>query len=210
ANWHHAKIQRDVALERNDAMLSAAEEKLRQTFHELQNAERSVDELTIRAGEAGTVVATPCRHQDGKYVDRGQSLATQIVGDRMIRVYLTSEELMHAVATPGDRVRFATTGDSGRCYQGAILNVSAASQTQFDDLALTQLAGGSLVVDPATQRAQQTLYAIDIEASDLNSDVVRNHYEQGRVWVMFDRRYEPLGLFAYRHIRDFVSQLNLN
>lgn len=202
-----AKIKRDAGIETDQHLVSAVTEDVHQSLKRVQHSRSELDGLTILAKSSGTIVSTPLADREGEFIARGAAFAKQVDGDLTIQVYLTPEELMHAVATPGQTVAFSLMGHSDRRYQGKITEVSVVSTDEFTDLALSQMAGGRIVVDPKTGESQQKLYAITIDASEIED---QTKYQQGRVWVMIQRRYEPIGLFAYRQLSDFLTKLSLN
>lgn len=201
-----SSLNRDVAREEGPEALAVAEEQLHRDQYQVDHVLKQKNDLVLKASRPGVVVSTPLCDRVGQFVAAGESLMTQTCGSPRLRTYLQESDMLHAVVHRGAAVRFTIAGQSGRSFEGVIEDVSLVSQRDVNERSLSHLAGGSLLIDPTSGRPSDTLFAVTIDPKQ--HDLSRAH-EQGRVWIILQRRYEPLGWYCYRKITEFVVQLQM-
>ncbi|MFN3190447.1 MAG: hypothetical protein ACE361_07980 [Aureliella sp.] len=204
AKLRQSRVEFDRSIAEGPTAMVQAREEYRRSSKEHADSIRRIADLTVSTEKQGNVAKLHIDSHSGRLVKRGDPIALILDGKPRIRTYLTEKELLHAIAKPGTKVVFSMVGQAHRTISGEILDVSVASEVEFQDLALTQLAGGDIVVDPQSNRVMSALYQITIDASDVAED---QNFHGRRVNVFLPRQYEPLGWFAYRKVVDFTHKL---
>ena len=85
-----------------------------------------------------------------------------------------------------------------------ITSVEPASEEVFDKLALTYIAGGEILVDPATGRPMEPVFQIDIEPAD---EVLQLTEHGARVHLRLPRRHESIAAWTLRKCMRFVHKV---
>ncbi len=85
-----------------------------------------------------------------------------------------------------------------------ITKIEPAAETVFDNMALTYITGGDILVDPATGKPLEPVFQIDLTPDD---DVLALTEHGARVHLKLPRRYESIASWAARKCMRFVQEL---
>lgn len=129
---------------------------------ELERRRRDVQDLVIRAEADGRVMQCLRENDVGRFVRRGDPLATIASGRWHIRTLLTEEEVAAAQPAVGDRVRVRPTAMPGKVLTGSIVRITPAGSPRIEQISLTHLGGGSIAVDPKTRAALRPYFEVAI------------------------------------------------
>ncbi len=178
--------------------------KQQQAEESLRHASQYLAMQSVNAPFDGTVLNCPEPHRIGDNFVAGESLLKIARGNRIVRVLLNDVGYSDAKPKVGDRVDVRLSTSSQHQYTGTISRIEPAGSDVITLEGLTQIAGGDVIVDPLSGRAIQTHFLIDVELQQSISNAAENMTAA----VRFDRQYESVGAFAFRHLRIFINQLN--
>jgi len=95
-------------------------------------------------------------------------------------------------------------GRSTTTYTGKIVSVEPAAEGVFDQLALTYIGGGEILIDPTTRRPLEPVFQIDIEPTQ---DILKLTEHGARIHLNLPRRYESVAAWTVRKCMRFVNKL---
>jgi putative peptide zinc metalloprotease protein len=140
----------------------------------------------------------------GQFLKEGTPLAVFVNGAPVLRTWLNEEQLGSISREPGATVQFRIPGHSTTTHTGTIVAIKPAAEHVFDKIALTYLAGGEILVDPATGRPLEPVFRIDIQPQE---EVLQLAQHGARVTLQLPRRYESIAAWAVRKCTRFVQKL---
>jgi putative peptide zinc metalloprotease protein len=206
ADVHHMKLVRDSFFEQDHSKYIQLTHAVDRSEHKWRDKAAQIDDLAVRTTSAGIVADYLKDNQVGRMVEVGEVVCTVVGGQARLRSYLTEEQLLLAKVEPGTSVTFCFAGQAATRYTGKIIEYSQASVNEFEDTALTQAGGESILIDTATGTPIDKMYLIEIDASNVPAEAV----EYGRrATIRFQGKYEPLAWYVLRRINDFSARLNL-
>lgn len=200
-----AAVLRWEVLQREDPTAAAQQHavvtELQQQASEIQ---RKIQGLTISAPQAGKVASLITSGSRGQFLKEGTPLAVVVDGAPVLRTWLNEEQLGSISREPGATVQFRIPGHSTTTHTGTIVAIKPAAEHVFDKIALTYLAGGEILVDPATGRPLEPVFRIDIQPQE---EVLQLAQHGARVTLQLPRRYESIAAWAVRKCTRFVQKL---
>lgn len=162
-------------------------------------------ELEVIAPIDGQVLHAVSPTQRGRFLERGEAIATLGDGGWLIRCLLNQSQLAATQARPGDLVEFRCRGNGGAAMRAEVVRVEPAGRRALDALSSSHVGQDGIGVDEHGEAAQPYF---EVRARLLPSDV----QPPGRGatgMVRFPvRASEPLGLHAYRAVSRFVDSLS--
>lgn len=178
---------------------------------------RAVDahkRLTIRTMNPGRVARVISQDQIGRMLEVGEEVAVIVDGRPLVTAWLTEEDLNSSQFEIGSKVKFRIHGRSQVDGVATIYKVEPARINRMNQLAVTQLAGESILVDPETMEPKEQLFKvqmlIDGELLDNNSNL-KNWIDRGaKTSVRFDRKYESIGSWIVRRVHGFIKQVTVD
>ncbi|MEK6675587.1 MAG: hypothetical protein AABZ47_08035 [Planctomycetota bacterium] len=172
---------------------------------QVQKVEENVRNLTVRAPASGRVIRCAAANMIGSYLPEGYPLATLVSGEWHLKTLLTSEEMTRTTVRTGDPVAFRPLGDPGNVFHGDVLTISTAGTTHTPIPELTQLAGGDIVIDPATGNTIEPLFEVRIALHDTTG---KYELRQGMTGVVrFTATAESMGKSLGRRAHRFLNRL---
>ena len=160
--------------------------------------------LNVRASVNGTVVESLPKNDIGRFLDRGDPIATIAGGGIILRCLLDEGQFTAAQVRVGDRILFRPRSCPNRTFNAEVYRVEPAGSRHVDDFSSKQLGEHGIVVDKDGQ-ASQPYFLIRARLCDAN----RRALDRGVTGlVRFESRArEPLGLHLYRSVARFISAL---
>lgn len=187
-------------------MLAAQQEQaaIAELKKEVAELQRRVDRLTMTCPEAGKVVRLIDAGQQGRFLEPGTLLAVVVDGRPLMRTWLNEDQMGSIQQAVGTEVGIRIPGRSTTTYSGKIVSIEPAAEKVFDKTALTYIAGGEILVNPATGRPMEPIFQIDIAPSE---DALSLTEHGARINVKLPRRYESIAAWAYRKCMRFVHKV---
>jgi len=198
-----SRLRRDALLASAPAQAALEALRLAEYEAELAHYEREVQALEPAAPVGGHVADGLPPQDVGRYVARGEPVATLVDGAWDVRVVLSADQIAACAPRVGDEVRFRTAGAARREWRAEVVHIRPAGSNQIEDAALTHVGGGEIPVDPASGAASSAHFEVTIRLRDADAAVRRGM--TGR--VRFAATAEPLGLQLYRRVVRFADRL---
>jgi len=191
----------------HDIDLMAAQQEqasIAELEQEVAELQRRVDRLTMTCPEAGQVVRLIEPSEQGRFLQPGTLLAVVVDGQPLMRTWLNEDQMGSIKTEVGTTVGIRIPGRSTATHSGRIVSIEPAAEKVFDKTALTYIAGGEILVNPATGQPMEPIFQIDIVPAD---DVLSLTEHGARVNVRLPRRYESIAAWAYRKCMRFVHKV---
>ena len=197
--WEHLQGADAVAAARLETRVRALEGRL-------EDATRTFESLEVRSPISGTVARVMSNAEPGRFVKSGEPAAVIVQGPAIIRTWLTEEQLDRIDPQLGMTVDFRLESRPLQSYRGEVLDIQPVTDNLQNELALTQVGGGSLLVHEETGKPVNPLFAVEIAPSG-KLDLMKYGT---RASVMFDRERESVALWAFRRCLRFVQRTLLS
>ena len=163
-----------------------------------------VQKLTITAPGQGKVARLLPDNNHGRFLEEGTPVGVVVDGRPLLRTWLNEEQLGSIVKDAGTEIRFRVPGRTMTTHVGRIVSVEPAAEDVFNNLALTYVAGGEILVDPETGKPLEPIFQIDIEPADQSLKLSEHG---ARVNLQLPRRYESIAGWTLRRCVRFVHKL---
>ena len=158
-----SEIREAVYQVEDPARALAEARRARVLRRDLQRQRARQAELVVRAPGPGRIVAGVRRTDLGRFVRRGDPVATIAGGGWQVCVLLSEAEMAAAQPAVGQAVELRIAADPGPVRHGVIRRVAPRGSREIENPSLTHLAGGAIAVDPATSRAAQPYVEVRID-----------------------------------------------
>ncbi len=177
-------------------------EELNTVAEDLARARELSESLMIRSPRDGIFVVP--REQDliDRFVQKGQVLAFVTSPDdhTTVRAAVAQDDI-GLVRDRTRKVDVRSTGWNTTSWPSTVTREVPGGTHQLPTAALGSLGGGPFAVDPSDREGRTTLQRIfEVEVS--LPPEARNSYLGSRMYVRFDHGYEPLGMQAWRALRQ--------
>ncbi|MEM9940613.1 MAG: efflux RND transporter periplasmic adaptor subunit [Planctomycetota bacterium] len=195
-----------VAAAANSSNLQkSAQVKLASAIQQLQVAQTNHQKLTPTSQLDGVVLNQLKERQIGTFQQAGTELARVGSGHRIVRVLCSDRQFTSSLPKIGDSVQVRPNSTCSRAVYGMVARIEPAENRKIEFMALTQLAGGDVLVDPNTGEALQSSYLIiDIHFDSELPETIAN---ESTASVRFGRRFETIGSYGFRQFNIFINQL---
>ncbi|MEP3480466.1 MAG: HlyD family efflux transporter periplasmic adaptor subunit [Fuerstiella sp.] len=171
---------------------------------QIANLQEQVDRLIVTSPGKGQVLRMISTDQQGRFLQPGEQVAVVVAGATILRAWLNEDQLGSIEREVGAEVSFRMSGESLTTYKGKITAIETAAESTFQETALSQMAGGEILVDTTTGRPLEPVFRIDI-APIGDSIPVTQH--GGRVSIKLDRRYQSVASWVTRKCVRFIQKL---
>ena len=153
---------------------AAAQTRMRREYYtsQVQRAATNVENLQVLAGAHGTVVRKAPLPL-GSRVVRGTEIATIAHGPRVARFLVDSVVLTEAGLAVGDRVPCRFVAYPKLVVHARVERIAPVGTRAIEDVALTNVAGGDIVVDPIEREAQQAYFEVTTRLEDADLVTLR-------------------------------------
>lgn len=163
-------------------------------------------ELDIFAEQLGVVLRVPADEAVGKFFRTGEPLMEMGQGAWQVKTLVTAEQLADFAKQIGDPVILSFDND-GSTTVGTIKSVSPFGDAPLTHVELTHLAGGDIVVDPETMRAEEPYFEVTISLEDWPQEL---KVAGRRVDVRLPTTSRPLAAVAYRRWLQFLARYHMS
>ncbi|MEM7457057.1 MAG: hypothetical protein AAF456_22130 [Planctomycetota bacterium] len=161
------------------------------------------DAQFVTAGFDATVRNMPDSKRLGESFPAGSDLIRLGAGNRVVRIVCSSDQVAESQPQRGDTV-YVRTSAQYSSYEAVIETVEPAGSNQITMPGLTQLAGGDVILDPATGKATETWFLVTARLTDSEADPGP---DDATATVRFQRKFESLGHYGWRHMKLFFNKL---
>ena len=199
------------AVETKDRVQSKlVREELKAVDGDLTHARNQVEDLTMRSNRDGYLVVPKLSDLQGRFVKKGQLVAYVInPSDHYTVKAVVSQNDIGLVRRKTDSVDIVIADWEVNSFPSNITRNVPGGSYQLPTPALGTAGGGMFPIDPNDNKGSKSLERVFEYELQLPSGY-RSTYLGGRVYVRFDHGFEPLGLQAYRSLRQlFLRTFNV-
>jgi putative peptide zinc metalloprotease protein len=184
----------------------AAQLRFLQAQDKLAHAEREHDELTIRAPAVGRLATLVHERDAGRFVRKGEPVATVAAGHWVVRCLATAEQMAQMRPGPGQRVRVRLVADGVHELPGTIERVAVQGSKRVFSPSLTQLGGGDIPVTPDSLEARSALFEVLVRVDQADRYPV---VHGSRAAVRFATAPQTYGAYFAQRGQRFLSRLRI-
>lgn len=173
----------------------------------LRKSRSRLAELEIRAPHAGRLIDGFDESDIGRFVRRGDRIATVVAGCRQVRAVLTEEQMARVRPRVGDTVELRGIAGSSMVHRGTVRRIVPVGSREIDLStlgSLTHIGGGDIPVDAGTSRAMLPYFGVTIDLEEGESTDLK----QGMlVRVRFAAKSESVGTQLGRRFARFWNRM---
>ncbi|MDN3921527.1 hypothetical protein [Roseateles violae] len=175
----------------------------------LARLQDEADQLTLRAGAAGTLLMDRPSDLPGRWLRKGEVLGYLRTGDApLVRVVVPQSDVDPIRLSTG-KVELRLPQATGTVWTASLLRGVPAASRQLPSAVLGSRGGGQFMTDPQDEQGLRTLESV-FEFELLLPSEVPHDFLGSRVHVRFEHPAEPIGLRAWRALRRaFLSTLHV-
>jgi putative peptide zinc metalloprotease protein len=185
-------------------------EELAVINQDLNRAKERVQALLITSPRDGLFIVPEANDLPGRFISQGDLVAFVINPDdhAVVRAVVSQDDI-GLVRDGVDGVDIIAASWGSKSYPAAMVREVFGGSNQLPTAALGTLGGGKFAVSQQDSSGRTTLepvFEIEIELPD----EARTEYLGSRVYVRLDHGYRPLGLQAWRSLRQlFLRQFGV-
>ena len=178
------------------------QQELTTVVADLVHARNQVEDLTMRSTRDGYLVVPNASDLHDRFVRKGQLVAYVIdPSDHYTVRAVVSQNDIGLVRSKTDSVDIVIADWEVNSYKSNIIRKVPGGSYQLPTSALGTSGGGAFPVDPRDNKGRKTMERVFEYELQLPPGY-RSTYLGGRVYIRFDHGFEPLGLQAYRSLRQ--------
>jgi putative peptide zinc metalloprotease protein len=179
-------------------------EKLKALEADLQRLEERTRDLVVRAPADGIFAMAAPENLPGRFLKQGEQVAHVIPEGRVTCRVLVTQEQVHLVRSGTRLVRARLAERPRDTVEARVLREVPLAMDRLPSLALSQLGGGDVALDPrtGTVKALQTHFELEIELL-----TERPAGAGGRVYLRFDHEPETAGRQVWRAAQQLYLKL---
>ena len=187
---------------------------IRQQREELLDSLSELQKLSVKSQQDGWIAKIIDNRQIGRMLKKGDEIATIVDGKPILRAWVNGEQLKATGISTGSKVHFRLPGSSFMTGKARIQRVQPATKKQMRSLAVTQVTGETIVVDPLTKNPLEKIFEVQMAIEDHSLRNIQSNREWmqlgGGASIRLDRNKESLGSWIVRRIRSFVQKVTVN
>lgn len=189
------------AAEHDPATQKAVQARLEAVRKQLEQAEEEIRRLSLPAPKSGVVVMPGIDSLTGRFIKRGETLGL-IRSTDPLRVTAVIDQSQNAMLFRDQTVRAVEVrvkGQAERVIPARIQRVLPGAQSQLPHLALGNLGGGQLAMDPNDPQGKTASHGFYLVHVALEETAVPLQPGQ-RAWVRFTLEPSPLAIQWWRKL----------
>lgn len=172
--------------------------------HQRSDARQMQSDLQLSSPIHGNIQQVYGSERCGEFLRTGATVAVIGDGPPVIHVWLTQEQLRE-VSTDNPAVAFRLEGCSEQTYAAKLVRIKPAAESIFTEEALTNLAGGDLLVDAETGQPVDTLFQLELSPESRALPLLEQRGR--RVAIAWPRAYESMGSWGLRKCFRLLQEL---
>jgi putative peptide zinc metalloprotease protein len=177
-------------------------QELNAATEDLERARERAGALVIRSPRAGVFIVPREQDQPDRFVRRGEVVAFVTNRDDHTRVRAAvSQDDIGLLRERLRKVDVRAAGWEERSYPSSIAREVPGGTHMLPTAALGSMGGGPFATDPGDREGRKTLERVFEIEINLPPDG-RIEYLGKRMYVRFDHGFEPLGMQAWRSLRQ--------
>lgn len=180
-------------------------ERVRQLLRERDQRSAELDELQVKSPVSGRIVGGIEGRDLGRYVVRGEPVASLVAGATVVRALLSEEDLVSSRARPGSPTEFRSKAQPGQTWRGEVKRIIPAGRREFDQPFAAHLDPAEYSVNPMTGQATRSQFELEVILDEAEAALALPHGMTGS--LRFEGQSEPLGLSLMRRSLTFVRRL---
>lgn len=200
-----AKVEQTLA--QVDAAWMVSQAQAQQLLKELEREQAALarlqdeaDQLTLRAGAAGTLLMDRPADLPGRWLRKGEVVGYLRTADApLVRVVVPQGDV-DIVRLSTDRVEIRLPQLTASSWPASLVRGVPAASRQLPSAVLGSHGGGQFMTDPQDEQGLRTLESVFEFELRLPYDVPHD-FLGSRVHVRFEHPAEPIGLRAWRSLR---------
>lgn len=209
-----AEHQQFQAFGEDGARMGNASEEVLRLRAQLDEAERRIAGLQLRAGRGGRLVLPAQADLPGSWLARGSLLGHVLgAGAPVLRVAVDHEDAVRLRGRlRGISVRMAGAAAAQSAWPARLLRDTQAAVHELPSAALAESHGGGIQTDPKDQQALRTVRPIVVMdvAMDAMADAPPRQASAQRLgeraWVRFDLGWSPLAVQLLQGLRQRAAR----
>jgi len=178
--------------------------RIRQLERKLAYLRGDLARLRVEEPRGGLVVECIDRSEVGRFVKRGERIATVTSGNPMVRVLLTEEDVAKARPQAGMEIEFRPFAATERVWSGIIRRIVPRGTHQLDEIFMDHLDLTEFALHPVTLETSRSQFEIEIELEAAAADELL-HGMTGRLRLAGES--ETFGALIYRKLVLFTNKL---
>lgn len=195
-------IQLTVALTIDRVEAGIIQEELNLINSDLSRARERFESLLIRSPRDGVLIVPQSQDLPGRYLQQGESVAFVISPTEPVRVRaVVSQDHIGLVREKVLKVDVISTSYNATSFVAEMLREIHGGSNQLPTAALGDIGGGEFIVSREDKHGRTTMERV-FEVELILPDEARSEFMGSRVYVRFDHGFEPLGLQAWRSLRQ--------
>ncbi len=192
--WEHLRGADAVKAARTESRVDSLE-------LEVASARRTLAGLDVTSPVGGTVARLIVPPEAGRFIQPGEPTAIVVSGASVVRTWLTEEQIDRIAPKVGTPVEFRLASSPLKSFTGQVIAIRPVTDNLEDEPALTQFGGGTIVVDNSGKPVAP-LFTVEISPT---AELDQTHHGT-RASIRFDRKFEPIALWAFRRCLRFVQK----
>lgn len=203
AQLQEMQAKQTAVLQSDQVQLQIITEEIKHVTARLDDARRSVSEMTIRSSLDGQFMIQQPQDWVGRFVRRGEPLAYVLVFPLTDVQVVVKQTEVNMVRNLTRNVQLRTADNLSEAIPAVITRAVPAATDKLPSIALSPQGGGQISLDPTKPGDQKTLESLFV--FELKATGVAQLKSLGsRVYVRFEHHPEPLGLQWYGTIRKMM------
>lgn len=199
-----AERQLEILQQVDPAKARQQQPMITELTRKIATLQEQVNGLIISSPGSGKVARMIPADQLGRFLKPGQQVAVVVDGDTILRAWLNEDQLGSIQREIGAEVSFRLSGESTTTHTGKIIAIEPAAEATFQQMSLSQITGGEILVDPSTGRPLEPVFQVDI--APIGDEILASQHG-ARVSIRLNRRSQSLASWMTRKCVRFVQKL---
>jgi putative peptide zinc metalloprotease protein len=201
-----ARIQYARGCAANPHAAAAAQLRLVHAEEKQARFERERDQLAITAPITGVVTQILDERDTGRFIQKGDAVATVADGTWIVRCLATAEQMASARPMVGENVRVRIVADGVHETGGTVEDVAVKGSRHVFSPSLSHLGGGDIAVVPGTLESKNSLFEVQVRVHD--PDTI-NLLHGSRAAIAFSTQPRTYGEYLYHRCHQFLNRLRV-
>jgi hypothetical protein len=186
---------------------AAAQLRLAQAAEKQEKYEQDCALLTIPTPLAGVVTQILDERDTGRFIHKGDAVATVAGGTWIVRCLATAEQMTQAKPNVGDMVRVRIVADGVRELTGTVEDVAVQGSRHVFSPLLSHLGGGDIPVAAGSLESKDALFEVQVRVHDPDTTKLL-HGNQAA--VAFRKQPQTYGKYLYQRCHQFLNRLRVS
>lgn len=164
------------------------------------------ESLAVVSDRPGVVMSCLPENRSGQFLPAGTTVAVIGSGPWQVRFLVDATTMLASDPQCGQVVSMRIRSQADKELGGTIMRIAEIGDAHVRDESLTQLAGGTIPVDPLSHAATKTYFEVVVELDEAAAEQVKLMHGM-TVEVRMPRNTEIMAQLLYRRITKFINQV---